>query len=90
MKNLDLRYVAAVYPITSKMSEPYETDAETMRDLIHSLDERYGGFTEMFISSETNRLSLNTMIYYGDEGKVPVGVLDIDQPISDGATITFW
>ena len=90
MKNLELRYVAAVYPITSKMSERYETDVETMRELIHSLDERYGGFTEMFINSETDKLNLNTMIYYGDEGKVPVGVLNIDLPISDGATITFW
>ena len=90
MKKLELRYVAAVYPITSKVSEQFETDADTMRDLIGSLDDRYGGFTEMFINSQTGRLTLNTMIYYGEEGKVPKGVLDADQPISDGATITFW
>ena len=90
MKKLELRYVAAVYPITNKLSEIFETDAGTLRELIQELDDIYGGFTEMFIDSRTGGLTLNTMIYYGAKGSVPKGVLDADQPIDDQATITFW
>jgi hypothetical protein len=90
MKQLELRYVAAVYPITSTLSEHYDTSAGTMRDLIGELDERYGGFREMFLEPETGNLTLNTMIYYGERGSVPRGVLDADLPVADGATITFW
>ncbi len=90
MKTLDIRYVAAVYPITSRTSEMFTTDASTIRELIDDLDNRYGGFNEMFIDTSTGKLTLNTMIYYGAPGKVPVGVLNIDQPITDGAKITFW
>jgi molybdopterin converting factor small subunit len=90
MKKLELRYVAAVYPITSKLSEQFETDAQTLRQLIHELDEKYGGFAEMFLDPQTGGLTLNTMIYYGAKGSVPRGVLDADQPIEDQATVTFW
>jgi hypothetical protein len=90
MKKLELRYVAAVYPITSKLNEQFETDAGTLRELIRELDDVYGGFTEMFLDSRTGKLTLNTMIYYGAKGSVPKGVLDADQPIADQATITFW
>ena len=90
MKKLQLRYVAAVYPITSKLDEELDTDAGTLRDLIVELDSIYGGFSEMFINKQSGKMNLNTMIYYGEEGKVPLAVLDIDQPVSDGARITFW
>lgn len=90
MKQLELRYVAAVYPITGILSESCATRAETMRELIGELDERYGGFAEMFLEPETGNLTLNTMIYYGERGAVPRGVLDADLPLGDGATITFW
>lgn len=90
MKRLELRYVAAVYPITSTLSEQYDTSANTVRELITELNERYGGFSEMFLDLKTDGLTLNTMIYYGEEGSVPKGVLDADQEISGGATLTFW
>ncbi|MBN1944727.1 MAG: MoaD/ThiS family protein [Bradymonadales bacterium] len=90
MKKLFLRYVAAAYPITNQLMEECETDATTLRELIEELDGRYGGFCEMFVDAGSGKLTLNTMIYYGEEGKVPVAVLDIDQRISDGARITFW
>jgi|GEM_PF-1702419 len=90
MKRLHLRYVAVAYPITGKLNEDYETSVTTLRELIKELDERYGGFLEMFINHETGKLNFNTMIYYGEQGKVPVAVLDIEQPVSDGARITFW
>lgn len=90
MKRLQLRYVAAVYPITGKLMEEHETDRSTLRELIRELDDKYGGFVAMFVDPHSGRLTLNTMIYYGEEGKVPVSVLDLDQKISDGARITFW
>jgi hypothetical protein len=54
------------------------------------LDERYGGFTEMFINKTTGRLNLNTMIYYREIHKSSITVLDIGQPVNEGAKITFW
>lgn len=90
MKALQLRYVAATYPITSKLDEEFKTTASSIRELIKELDDVYGGFLEMFINEESGKLNLNTMIYYGEKGKVPVAVLDIDQAITDGARITFW
>jgi aldehyde:ferredoxin oxidoreductase len=90
MKKLELRYVAAVYPITNKLSEIFETEAGTLRELIRELDDVYGGFAEMFLDSKTGGLTLNTMIYYGAKGSVPKGVLDADLSIADQAAITFW
>lgn len=90
MQKVHLRYVACVYPITGKLEEYYDTESKTLRELIDELDGLYGGFNEMFIEPETGHMQLNTMIYYGEEGKVPVAVLDIDQPVSDKAKITFW
>ena len=90
MKQLNLRYVAAAYPITKKMSEEYTTEADTLLELIEELDGIYEGFYSMFYDSETDKLRLNTMIYYGEKEKVPVAVLNIRQDISDGANITFW
>jgi len=90
MKKLYLRFVAIAYPITGKLNEEWGTSATTMRELLAELDSKYGGFFEMFINTETGKLNLNTMIYYGETRSVPVAVLDVDQPISDGARITFW
>jgi molybdopterin converting factor small subunit len=90
MKTVELRYVAAVYPITKKLSEQHNTSVDTLRELIAELDDKYGGFTEMFLEPQSGRLTLNTMIYYGEKDSVPKGVLNADQPIADGATITFW
>ena len=90
MKKLHLRYVAAVYPITCKLEEEFETTVSTLKELIHELDNVYGGFSEMFINKKSGKLNLNTMIYYGADGKVPIAVLDVDQQISEGARITFW
>ena len=90
MKSLDLRYIACVYPITGKLDEYLETNAETIRDLIKELDDIYGGFVETFINKETGKLNFNTMIYYGEREKPTKGVLDLDQKISDGAKVLFW
>lgn len=79
-----------MYPITGILEESYETESTTLRSLIDELDQRYGGFNEMFINPETGRMNINTMIYYGEEGKVPVAVLDIDQEVAAGAKILFW
>ena len=89
-KKLNLRYVAATYPITGIMDEEFRSEAATIRELLEELDAKYGGFMEMFINQTTGGLNLNTMIYYGEKEKVPVAVLNIEEPVSDGARITFW
>lgn len=90
MKKLELRYVAPVVPITGVVIEEFETNADTLRDLLGELDEKYGGFLEMFVSTRTRQLNLNVMIYYADEGKSPFAVIDLDQPLTHGARVTFW
>lgn len=90
MKQLNLRYVAHITTLTGILHEPYATDASTMRQLLEALDDRYGGFREVFIAPETGRLRLNAMIYYNDPGVVPISVIDLDCTIVDGGTVTFW
>jgi len=72
------------------MEEECESGANTIRELVEELDGRYGGFCDLFINSETGRLNLNTMIYYGEEGKVPFAVINLDQPVQDKAKVMFW
>lgn len=90
MKKLQLRYVACVYPITGKMEEICDSKASTIRELLEELDARYGGFCDLFINKASGRLNLNTMIYYGEEGKIPFAVIDLDQSVEDGAKVMFW
>jgi hypothetical protein len=90
MKQLDLRYVAHITTLSHVLREPYGTMADTMRQLVAELDARYPGFQVVFVDQGTGKLSLNAMIYYGDPGEVPISVIDIDQPIKDGGTVTFW
>jgi hypothetical protein len=90
MKELHLRYAGSVVPITGVLEETYKTEATTLRDLLTELDSKYGGFDEIFVSRKTQKLNFNAMIYYGSPGKVPLAVIDLDQPIEDHAKITFW
>jgi hypothetical protein len=90
MKQLELRYVAHVTTITDILQESHQTEAVTIRELVDELDARYSGFRELFVSPETGQLNLNAMIYYSDPGAVPVSVIDMDHPIRDNGTITFW
>ena len=90
MKQLELRYVAHVTVLTRQLVESRPTAAASLRELVAELDERYPGFDALFVDPETGKLKLNTMIYYGAPGQVPVTVIDLDQPIDDGATVTFW
>jgi molybdopterin converting factor small subunit len=90
MKELDLQYIAHVTTVTGTLGETYRGDAGTLRTLVEELNERYEGFLTLFVSAETRGLNLNAMIYYSDPGEVPVAVLDLDRPIQDGATVTFW
>ncbi len=90
MKKLHLRYVGPVTPITGILDEQYEADTATVRGLLQELEVKYGGFHEMFLNEETGELKLNAMIYYAEPDKIPMAVIDLDQPIRDGAEITFW
>jgi hypothetical protein len=90
MKELHLRYAGPVVPITGILEEYCKTEAMTLRDLLAELDGKYGGFDEIFVNRKTRQLNFNAMIYYGEPGKVPVAVIDLDQPVEDHAKITFW
>ena len=90
MKQLDLRYVAHVTTLSHVLREVYGTAAVTVRQLVAELDTRYPGFQALFVNHETGKLNLNAMIYYSDPGEIPISVIDIDHPISDGGTVTFW
>jgi hypothetical protein len=90
MKQLELRYVAHVTTLTSLLLEDHQTEASSIRELVEELDAHYPGFHRLFVSPETGKLNLNTMIYYSDPGEVPISVIDINHPIRDGGTVTFW
>ncbi|MFN2226147.1 MAG: hypothetical protein ACK2UY_07565 [Anaerolineae bacterium] len=90
MKQLELRYVAHVTTLSNCLLESYQTTAASMRELVAELDGAYPGFRQMFENPETGTLSLNAMIYYGAPGQVPISVIDLDQRIDDGGTVTFW
>lgn len=90
MKALELRYVAHVTTLTRCLVEQYRTEVGSLRELVDELDGRYRGFEALFVSPQTGQLTLNTMIYYSDLGEIPISAIDLDQPIRDGGTITFW
>jgi hypothetical protein len=90
VKQLELRYVAHVTTLTNCLLESYQTTASSLRELVAELDGAYPGFREMFVNPETGMLSWNAMIYYGAPGQVPISVIDLDQRIEDGGTVTFW
>lgn len=90
MKQLELRYVAHVTTLTHCLLEGYQTTASSIRELVAELDGAYPGLQEMFVNPAIGTLNLNAMIYYGAPGKVPISVIDLDHPIGDGGTVTFW
>ena len=90
MKELELRYVAHVTTLTNRLQEGHRTKASTIRELVAELDGEYPGFLEMFVDPGPGTLNLNAMIYYGAPGEIPISVIDLDQPIGDGGTVTFW
>jgi hypothetical protein len=90
VKQLELRYVAHVTTLTDRLLEGHQTTACSIRELVAELDGLYPGFQEMFVNPETGALNLNAMIYCGAPGEVPISVIDLDHPIRDGGTITFW
>lgn len=89
-KELELRYVAHVTTLTSTLVESHQTTASSIRELVAELDTRYGGFQSLFVDSEIESLKLNAMIYYSDPGEIPISVINLDHPIRDGGTVTFW
>lgn len=90
MIELELRYVAHITTLTNSVRERYCTGVSTLRGLIDELDIKYAGFRQVFVDQETEGLNLNAMIYYSDEGQVPKSIIDLDHPIKDRATVTFW
>lgn len=87
---LELRYVAHVTALTGVLLEHHQTAASSLRQLVEELDGKYPGFRVLFVNADRGTLNLNAMIYYSDPGEVPISVIDLDQPIQDGGTVTFW
>jgi hypothetical protein len=90
VKKLELRYVAHVTALTHCLLEDHQTMASSIRELVAELDGTYPGFQEMFVNPRTEAMNLNVMIYYGAPNKTPISVIDLDHPIGDGGTVTFW
>jgi hypothetical protein len=90
MSEVELRYVAHVTALTGCLRECRLVAAGTIRTLIDELEVCYPGFYALFVDAATGQLALNSMIYYGGRSQIPVSVIDLDQPIQEGATITFW
>ncbi len=90
MKQLEVRYVAHVTTLTGCLRESYQTTASSIRELVTALDGAYPGFREMFVNPRTETLQLNAMIYCAAPGEVPASVIDLDHPVRDGGTVTFW
>jgi len=89
-KNLTLLYVAHLTMLTGCLKEKFSTAADTLRQLVQELDDRYPGFAGMVIDSQGGGLRLNAAIYYNNPGQVPVSVINLDQPVQDRAKVTFW
>lgn len=90
MKELELQYVGPIAALANLLAERYTTQTATLRALIKELDARHPGLLQMFVNPQTGQLNLNTMIYYGDPGQIPAPILNLDHPIQDGGTVTFW
>jgi molybdopterin converting factor small subunit len=90
MKEIELRYVAHLTALTNETKEQFNSEVDTIRELISQLNEKYPGFEEIFVQPLTGRINFNAMIYYSERGDVPVSVIDLNHPIEDRSTITFW
>ncbi len=90
MSLLNLRYVGHISTVTGLLTEDYQTNTSILIDLIEELELRHMGFRSVFVDEETGRMRLNTMIFYGREGEVPLPMTDLHHPIQDGGVITFW
>lgn len=90
MKQLKVRYVAHITTLTGRSIEQVSSPATSLRELLSELDVRFPGFGVTFIDAQTGRMKLNAMIYYSNPGEIPISVTDLDQPVCDGAVLTFW
>jgi hypothetical protein len=90
MIRLKLRYLAHVSMVTGILQEFHETQSSSLKALLAELDQRYQGFQNLFISSEGRGFNLNAMIFYQPPGKIPAPAIDLNFPLENGATLTFW
>lgn len=90
MIRLKLRYLAHVSMVTGILQEFHETQATSLKTLLDELNQRYHGFQDLFIHSEGGGVNLNAMIFYQPLGKLPAPMIDLNSPLQDGATLTFW
>jgi len=87
---LKLRYLAHVSMVTGILQEFHETRATSLKTLLDELNQRYHGFRDLFIHSEGGGINLNAMVFYQPPGKIPAPMIDLNSPLQDGATLTFW
>jgi hypothetical protein len=90
MIRLKLRYLAHVSMVTGTLQEFHETQSSSLRALLAELDQRYQGFQNLFVSPDGLGLNLNAMIFHQPPGKLPGPALDLNTPLENDATLTFW
>jgi hypothetical protein len=90
MIRLKLRYLAHVSMVTGILQEFHETRATSLKSLLDELDQRYDGFQNLFLPSKGSGFNLNAMIFYQPPGKIPAPAMNLQSPLEDGATLTFW
>lgn len=89
-KKIHLNYVIHISTLTCKLFEDYDTDAETIIDLLTELDMLYPGIKTIFLDEHTNNMKLNSMIFYTKPGSTPKEIINLDESLADGGRITFW
>ncbi len=87
---LTLKYAGHIAMLTGKMRECVDVgDAESILDIIATLDERYNGFMNVF-KPEGKMFNYNTAIYLRRVGEPTVSIIDETQKVREGDVLFFW
>jgi hypothetical protein len=89
-KKIHLNYIIHITTLTGKLFEDYETDTDTIFDLITELDQIYPGIKTIFVDEKTNNMKLNAMIFYSLPGSTPKEIINLNVSLADGGKVTFW
>ena len=90
MPRLELKYLCHILVATGKMGEEFNTEGDTVLDLILELDKRYPGLKDIFIPPENNLFNARTAITLARSGEPTRGVSDPNFKLRDGDTVILW